>query len=93
MSAADVSGKFYKAQNNMASTSFILEDFPLLRGCHRIEIQDLSRFSLKIPEALKKFWKNRNVQICIQRGKRNVICNMEILHAGQQCGAECDSSW
>lgn len=63
MSAADVSGKFYKAQNNMASRSFILEDFSLLRGCRRIEIQDLSWFSLKIPEAFKKFLKNRSVKI------------------------------
>lgn len=53
-SAADVPGKFYKAQINMASRSFVLVDFSLLRGCHSIEIPALSWFRLKIPEALKK---------------------------------------
>lgn len=79
MSTADVSGKFYKAQINMAFTSFVLVDFSLLRGCHRIEIPALSWFRLKISEALKKLMKNRSVQICIQE-ERNVIVHTDILH-------------
>lgn len=73
MSAADVSEKFYKAQNYMASRDFILVDFSLLRGCCGIEKSAQSWFSPKVPEALKKLLRNRSVQICIQRGKR---CNL-----------------
>lgn len=74
MSAADTSGKFYKAQNNMASRTFVLVDFSLLRGCHTVEIPAQSWFILKIPEALKKLVENWSVQICIQRGKK---CNLQ----------------
>lgn len=73
MSAADGPGKFYKSQNKMASRCFILVDFSLLRGCHSIDIQDQSWFSLKIAEALKKLLKNWSVQIHVQRGKK---CNL-----------------